>query len=153
MKLDIGLGTHNNPDYTTVDLYLEADIQATMWKIPLPDKSVEEIFCKYALEHIPKSKVLPTLLEWKRLLTDNGEIIVQVPDMLWMCSYFLGAPGRGRSMDYFYGGQSGEGDFHMTGFTIPIMEEWVYEAGLKIVKHDQYKEEDYMQDKFWIVKK
>jgi predicted SAM-dependent methyltransferase len=110
-----------------------------MWSIPIPSESAEEIRCSYALEHIPRSRVLDTLAEWKRLLKPDGIIKVMVPDLLWACQNFISAPGIGRSMDYIYGGQSEPGDFHKMGFTDRIMRDYCDQAGLVVVQvgHNQ----------------
>ena len=50
LKLDIGAGGYSSDDnFTAVDAFTEADIKAFMWDIPLPDESVDTIFCSNAL--------------------------------------------------------------------------------------------------------
>jgi predicted SAM-dependent methyltransferase len=134
MKLDVGSGKSPIEGCVTVDLFSAADISAPMWDIPLQSGTVDELHCRYSMEHIPRAKVLPTLTEWKRLLKSDGEIIVTVPDFLWCCKVFIASPDTGRSMDYIFGGQSSAGDFHKIGYTEKIMIDYCAQAGLVVVR-------------------
>jgi predicted SAM-dependent methyltransferase len=131
MKLDIGAGdSPKGPEYTSVDLYVGADIEAPMWEIPLPDGSVEEIYSSNALEHVSKFKVIPTIREWHRLLQVGGLLYLVVPDLKWAVKFWLEIAEMDSSeattwpMDIIFGHQKHEGEYHKTGFTEKIL--WDY---------------------------
>lgn len=54
-----------------------AVIEASMTDLPLPDQSVDFIWCRHALEHSPYP--LFTLWEWHRVLVPGGQAWVEVP--------------------------------------------------------------------------
>lgn len=137
MKLDIGSGRSPLAGYTTVDLYIPADICAPMWNIPMETGSVDEIYCSQALEHVTRDEVKLTLLEWKRLLKPTGIITLKVPDLIWCCQNFIAKPGVGRSLENLYGYQSEPGEVHQTGFTEQILRDYCAEVGLFVHGFDR----------------
>lgn len=130
MKLDIGCGEFKREGYTGVDPYIETDIQAFMWALPLPDDSVEEIYTSHALEHVSKFEVPLALVEWKRVIIAGGLIEIQVPDLKWCCEQWLARQSTDWYMDILFGQQIHAGEFHKTGFTLPIMQRYLDEVGL-----------------------
>jgi predicted SAM-dependent methyltransferase len=137
VRLDIGCGTYKHEGYTGVDVEpsVNPDICAPMWNIPLPDNSVDEIISSHALEHVTKFQVVPVLLEWKRLIktAPDGIIIIQVPDLEWCCRAWLAHPQTDWWMDILFGMCTTEGEQHRTGFTVPIMTEYLRQAGLSLI--------------------
>lgn len=124
--LDVGAGHYSTLEgFTAVDLYTEADINAPMWDIPLPDGSVTGIACSNALEHVQRSMVVPTIREFNRLLKVGGKLELMVPDLEWACQWFLNKianpPLTDWDMDIIYGNQNHAGEFHLTGFTRDIL--------------------------------
>lgn len=130
MKLDIGCGDFKREGFTGVDPFVETDIQADMWAIPLPDSSVDEIYSSHSLEHISKFQVVPTLTEWKRLIKPGGKIEIQVPDLVWCCEQWLARQSTDWYLDTLFGMQNHPGEFHKTGFTFGIMQGYLNEVGL-----------------------
>lgn len=129
LYLDVGAGKYSQLEgWTAVDLYTEADINATMWDIPLPDGSVKGIMSQNALEHVQKSNVVPTLQEWNRLLEVGGQLELMVPDLEWACQWFLYRPTNQWDMDIIYGNQQHQGEFHLTGFTRDILAQYFKES-------------------------
>lgn len=139
MNLDIGCGRSPLPGYTGVDVVPEVnpDICAPMWDIPLPDSSVNRIFSAHALEHVAKNRVVEVLREWKRLLAPNGTIEIRVPDLVWCCTNWLQHQTNDWHMDTLFGNQQHPGEFHHTGFTRPIMEQYLQAAGLKLDRFEE----------------
>lgn len=124
LMLDVGAGDVRNPGATTVDLFTDADIQATMWDIPLPDECVDLVYANNSLEHVSKFDIIPTLREWHRLLKWGGSCVIIVPDLEWACQFWLECQGTEWPMDIIYGNQNHGGEFHKTGFTKQIL--WDY---------------------------
>lgn len=133
LRLNIGAGdVSDHPDFTTVDLFTEADIKATMWSIPLPNESVEHIVSTNALEHISKHKIIPTLKEWHRLLQVGGKLSLMIPDLEWAVNYWLQYKdtewATGWPLDIIYGHQAHDGEYHKTGFTPHIIFQYMHQA-------------------------
>lgn len=126
VKLDIGSGGFSSDEtFISVDLYTDADIQAPMWSIPLPDDSVDVIWSDHALEHVPKEGVVPTLCEWGRLVKPGGNIQFFVPDLEWCLLWWLRHQTTGWDMDVLYGNQNHPGEFHRTGYSMDIILDYI----------------------------
>jgi len=119
VKLDIGCGKYRHEGYTGVDAYVETDIKADMWKVPLEDESVEEIFSRHALEHVPMAKVNETLKEWYRLLVPGGKVVLLVPNMDYIARFWLThkPDEHGWAEAILFGNQEHEGEYHKSAFT------------------------------------
>ena len=145
MKLDIGSGG-KSPGFISVDPYCDdADVQAFMWDLPYDDNSVDMIYSSHALEHIEKRAVLPTLKEWRRVLTPGGTIRLLIPDLEWCCTHYLEClknetldnPIIGWDLDIIFGNQNHDGEFHKTGFTERSIKWYMKQAGLSIVQFNR----------------
>jgi predicted SAM-dependent methyltransferase len=137
IKLDIGSGGKSSDDsFISVDPYVKsADIQADMWDLPFEDGTVDVIWASQSLEHISKYKVFPTLLEFKRVLKIGGKLQILVPDLEWVCTWWLKHPSSGWALDIIFGNQKHDGEYHKTGFNFSIMRDYIEDIpGLKIVK-------------------
>ena len=115
MKLAIGERGPGSDGWVTYDL-VGADSTGFMWNIT-GYREVEEIRCVHALEHVERAMVLPTLLEWHRILRPGGVLTVEVPDLEYVCRFVLDGTGPDWGLAMLYGTQEDEGQFHRTGFT------------------------------------
>ena len=131
MKLDIGCGRNPIQGYIGIDAYVEHEgiVKAEMWKLPYADAEIERIYSSHALEHISKIQVVPTLKEWHRVLKPGGEAEIRVPDLEWCCNAWLHHQSNDWFMDILFGNQEHAGEFHKTGFTVPIMSLYLNAAG------------------------
>ena len=133
LKLDIGAGTtRRDEDYTTIDNTTEADVKADMWDLPFDGGTVDEIWSSHALEHIPMSKVHPTLLEWLRVLKPGRRLIVQVPNFDYVAKYWLTGPDRRWAEAMVFGHQAHEGEFHKCAFTHMTLRADLEAAGFEV---------------------
>lgn len=113
-----------------VDLYVNDPkiVKMDIRKLEYPDESVSDIYCSHGLEHIGLKEVVPTLIEWRRVLEKGGRVIINVPDFEWAArellsqiegnnprSHVFNTPAK--LMEIFYGNQDHEGEFHKAGFT------------------------------------
>lgn len=139
VKLDVGCGAEpRGEDFITVDRYvgspvhvrrlvkqddgtmaevvapepLTADIQADMWDIPVPDASIDEIWCSHALEHVPMRQVPAALKEFLRILKPGARAIIQVPNFDYVARYWLTGGDRPWAEQMVFGLQDHEGEFH-----------------------------------------
>ncbi|MGQ0737755.1 MAG: methyltransferase domain-containing protein [Bacteroidota bacterium] len=92
----------NQTSLNTVDIICDAE------KIPLPDKSIDTVFCTQVIEHVFEKEAL--LKESYRLLTDEGKIIISGP-LYW--------PVHGEPHDFFRFTKFGfEKLLNQSGFTV-----------------------------------
>lgn len=130
VKLDIGSGGYpSDPSFLGVDAFVETDIQAFMWDLPLPDNSVDFIFTSQAMEHLSKFEVVPTLREWNRVLKVGSAVQMILPDLEWCVWWWLTHQTVDWDLDIIFGNQKHEGEFHKTGFTPTIIKKYLDVAG------------------------
>lgn len=96
------------------------------------------LYASHVLEHFPYLRQLgPTLKEWARVLKDDGQMLISVPDMDILCRMFLdkdnlSADERHHVMRIMFGGQSNRYDFHYAGLNMEILADYASQAGLKV---------------------
>lgn len=131
IRLDVGSGPEPKEGFTGVDLYAEGEgiVKAPMGELPYESESVDEIYCSHALEHVGKYEVTPILREWWRVLKWDGKLTIEVPDFEWVCKNWLIHKTNDWHMDAVFGDQTTPGQYHKTGFTRPIMYEYLTAAG------------------------
>jgi predicted SAM-dependent methyltransferase len=79
IKLNLGCAQDIKDDYINIDLYdhplvKKADVRDLSF---LQDKSVDEIYAKDVLEHIPLIDGKKAVKEWSRVLKSGGKIFIQ----------------------------------------------------------------------------
>lgn len=93
-RLNLGCGDDVKEGYLNVDFRRthpsvhEVDLSKYPW--PLADRSAKEILMLDFLEHFPYANTPFILLECYRILEDDGEVIIQVPDAGHVCRAMLG---------------------------------------------------------------
>jgi len=101
VRLELG-GGRRKPGWLAVDLFSDqADLQLDLRRpLPLPDRSVEAIYCEHVLEHFDYPGPLGRLLaECRRVLKADGEMLVSVPDGGKACQLYVRTP------EEFYAGK------------------------------------------------
>jgi len=145
-KLDIGCGKWPKEGYTGVDLYVDHPgvLKLSMWNLqPIGDNTITEIYSSHALEHVPKAMVVPTLMEWYRVMMPEGRLELRVPNLEWCVRSWLEHKTNDWWLDTIFGNQNHIGEFHKTGFTAEMMIEYLKAAGFQdivsqvIWTHDQ----------------
>jgi predicted SAM-dependent methyltransferase len=119
VRLDIGCGNQKLEGYLGVDAYVDTDVKAEMWNIPMADGSADEIYSSHALEHVPMAKVQITLKEWMRLLKPGAKLLLQVPNLDYAARFWLTHKPEEHSWAemILFGNQAHDGEFHKCGFT------------------------------------
>tara|TARA_B100000029_G_C17337523_1_gene874066 strand:+ start:319 stop:828 length:510 start_codon:yes stop_codon:yes gene_type:complete len=101
-------------------------------------ESVEIIYASHVLEHVEQKKVLETLKGVHRILKQNGEFYISVPDLDILCKAFispkLNLEQRISMMRMMFGGQIDKYDFHYFGWNQEIMVYFLNLAGFKKLK-------------------
>jgi predicted SAM-dependent methyltransferase len=143
MKLHLGCGKNVKEGYINIDKYVQFDgvENLDIFNLPFDNDSVNEIITEHLIEHIPFKDEEIFWKECFRLLKKEGVLIVEAPDMEWLCEQFLQANdeftefyqvgaldhyfGHGKSIEHrwgmitthFFGNQNGDGQFHYNGYT------------------------------------
>ena len=87
-------------EWVTIDKYgepdLRADLDGASAQIPLPDKSVDAVFCTEVLEHMVSGSYL--VAEMGRVLRPTGAAIISVPNMVSAKAIIFALTGRVSSL-------------------------------------------------------
>jgi predicted SAM-dependent methyltransferase len=123
--LDVGCGSKKlHPAFIGVDPYIECpevNVQAYMWDTPFGDDSVDMVLCFSALEHVSKFHVLPTLKEFARIMKPGATLGIVVPNLMMAVIEWLDKQTTGYDLDMIFGSQEHEGEYHRTGFSVPMI--------------------------------
>lgn len=119
-KLHLGCGTNLKEGYLNIDQYLSAPsiTNIDIFKLPIEDNLVDEIFSEHMLEHLSKYEVPEALKEWARALKPDGKLIMNLPNLEWCLQQWLNKPEENRwnwQLDTIFGLQTHPGEFHKTG--------------------------------------
>jgi len=104
-------------------------------KLKYSDKSVDEILAQMVIEHFPRSKTVPTLKGWLRVLKPDGLITLATIDLDATARDWLDKDKVTPEGDYsynlrgIYGQRCDEGNFHYTGFDFALLRKNLDEAG------------------------
>lgn len=136
--LNIGCGDDYIDGLINCDLYHErADLRTDARSLGIEDATIDYIEANQVIEHIPIADTERTLLEWKRVLTPGGTIVISCPDIeqvLRLSDALKEAgPFRWRAICmYIYGSQQHEGQYHRAGFTPDYLSALMKNAGFQI---------------------
>jgi len=143
MKLHLGCGPNIKEGYINIDAFVDDPrvVKADITQLPYPDNSADEILSEHVFEHVGYQDEERLFRECYRVLKAGGRLVVETPDMEWLCRAFLDGQddfkefyrvgavdhyfGNGRATDqrwgmittHFFGNQNGPGQFHRNGYS------------------------------------
>ena len=135
MKLNLGSGCRNLPDYTNIDIDPRADVQADLRQLPFENESADEIVAIHVIEHFYRWEVVDVLKEWSRVLKPGGRLVLECPDLAKILRNILsGGPERMTLMG-LYGDPKYRSPImtHKWAYTHQMLRHVVEEAGFKNV--------------------
>ena len=137
MKLIVGAGTRTLPGFTTHDVQALPGIDIVCEFKDLPKyvepESCEEIHMTHVLEHFPMKDTINVLGTLYSLLAPKGKLYIEVPNFYWHAEEILKDPFNKQIVEYAFGGQLNEWDFHYNGFTPEILNEDLVDAGFTVL--------------------
>lgn len=145
MRLNIGCDTHRIEGYINIDLKeeLKPDMVVDVTEgLPFENDSIEEIRMEHFLEHPFYIQVEPFLKECWRVLRPEGELIIEVPDILKICRLLLeGKKTLQFCLTGIYGGYADTKidlpQMHKWGWTAETLKEILEKAGFEIMELGQ----------------
>lgn len=91
MNLHLGCGCRRLDGFVHIDSRpeVEPDHVSDITNLTeIDDNTADLIYACHVLEHVPRSAVLPTLREWRRVLKPGGVLRVAVPDFAAVASLY-----------------------------------------------------------------
>lgn len=77
----------------------------------------------HVLEHFPMAKTQDALKLVQSLLVKGGKLYIEVPNFYWHALQIITNPLNRQIVEYAYGGQLNEWDYHYNGFTPNLLHE------------------------------
>ena len=121
IKINLGCGNDIKPGYINIDRYNNTgrvDMKCDIGDLPFDDKTVDEIFTSHVFEHIGIMDMYGVLTEWRRVLKDNGCLVLYLPDLEHEVNIWVNAPDDKKWLDVhrIFGSQTHPGNTHFCGF-------------------------------------
>lgn len=110
------------------------DTVCDFWDIPntLQSDYYDEVHMTHVLEHFPMAKTIDALKIVNGLLKKGGKLYIEVPNFYWHALEIIKDPKNRQIVEYAYGGQLNEWDYHYNGFTPEILRDDLVMAGFEV---------------------
>jgi predicted SAM-dependent methyltransferase len=140
-KLNLGCGFDLRDGYVNVDFqaFHKPDLVADVRELSmLPSGWFEEILAQDVLEHLPRLDTPKALVEWNRLLCVNGLLFLRMPNIVGLAELLVSPENADIEnqtllVQCLFGTQAYTGDWHLTGFTEPLVRHYLSETGFEIL--------------------
>lgn len=136
MRLILGAGDRRKDGWKAHDVQAldDLDYKCDFWELPqhVEAGSCEEIEMTHMLEHFPMKDTHRALELVHSLLAPGGKLYIEVPNFAWHALEIVVDPTNRQIVEYAYGGQLNEWDFHYMGFTPEILHEDLENAGFVV---------------------
>ncbi len=144
--VNLGSGGITSQEFINVDMRILPNIHHIHDITELrmfEDNSVDMIYAAHVLEHIPRSKLVSTLSEWKRVLKPKGVFRFAVPDFDRLVEVYNASGQRIESIENQLMGQDAPYHNHCSIWNKNYAEKILAKAGLHSIKHWNYKSADH----------
>lgn len=142
MKLELGAGENPTPGFTHLDArelsFIEiVDDAATLEKIP--EESCDAILAKHLLEHFSHRDTQAILKVWLARLKPGGSLRVEVPNLEGHVAAWADLQSTdAQFVEYLYGSQDYDGNYHKTAFTPRSLDRALRVAGYREIEIHNY---------------
>ena len=148
IKLNIGCGDSKLEGYINIDINEDnnPDIALDIRRgIPLPDGSVSEILFFHTIEHIEEKHHFSLLLEFRRLLREDGFMLISYPEFKKCAQHYINnyLGDRVYWKHTIYGLQRASGDYHVSLMDTDVFIDLLHEAGFIDVEYQPENGADY----------
>jgi predicted SAM-dependent methyltransferase len=132
----VGCGNNKIDGAVNLDTHGFPDVYANALRLPFGDGIVEKIYFFHTIEHIRKTLHFDLFQEFKRVLKEDGQLLVSYPEFTTVAQYFLENKWGMRSFweATIYGRQVHAGDHHVSLMYTPYFINFLKELGFVDVK-------------------
>ena len=150
MKINYGCGEAKLPGFINIDIEesIKPDVICDLRKdnFPFDNESVETIYCLHNLEHIERQFWAHVFTEFRRVLVQDGILVLMYPEFEVCSRYFLENYRGQRDFwrNCLYGRQLWPGDYHVVPMVSSEVANHLGHCGFKDIKwlpedeNDQY---------------
>ena len=137
-RLNLGCGWDKREGYLNVDLHAfhEPDLVADVRNLDmLPAGEYDEIVAQDILEHLTRADGPVALREWARLLRIGGQLVLRLPDLIGLIDTLRASDDQAHQTNMvqcLFGTQAYNGDYHLNGFTEPLLRHALHDAGFDV---------------------
>lgn len=144
--IDLGCG-ENEVSYTTdegpvlrVDVREDAnpDYRCDLRKLPFATGEFDIVFSSHTLEHFGRQEISDVMAEWCRILKEDGEMRLVLPNIKWAAQHILNDEIDVHVLNVLYGAQTYDTNFHKIGFIPQTIEQLLAANGFKKFVWDFY---------------
>jgi len=132
-RLEVGAGDTPTPGYIHNDIRALPDIELVCDALKIAehtDAKFSELKANHILEHFSWKDTVAVLINWRNLLQDGGRINIHVPNFSWQTkAHVSGELDDVDVVNYVYGDQDHDGNYHMAAFTESLLETSLLKAG------------------------
>ena len=136
-RLNIGCGDLIMKDWINIDMYNDkAQIKCNAKYLPFKSNNINEIYSSHLIEHFDFHEAFDVLNEWKRVLHNNGIIVIETVNFLSSCQEFINGNEQDRITMYshFFSEPWIKGQYHKFLYT-PNKLKWTLEqVGFKNIE-------------------
>jgi autotransporter strand-loop-strand O-heptosyltransferase len=139
IKLNLGCGNDIKEDYINVD-YLnnigKVDVAADVAQLPFKKNSIDEIYIAHVVEHFGVYEIPQVFNEFNRVLKEGARLIIEIPDLEDCVRIWQGLSDEEKytRIEYIFGGQSHQGDYHKHGYSKGSLKYTVERYGFRVEK-------------------
>ena len=140
LRLNLGCGLDKRPKeegWVNIDCRAEVEpdlVHDIAKPLPYEKGTVDEIFAKDIVEHLPWRQIPNVLNGWHQSLKRGGKLYIQCPDLWALATKIIkGELYRWEQISFWiYGEQNVNENTHKAGFTIPSLTMLLVEVGFKV---------------------
>lgn len=144
--VNLGSGNSTSQEFINVDAQILPEIHyiSDITKLRMfSNNSVDMIYACHVVEHIPRSKLVYTLQEWRRVLKPGGIFRFAVPDFDKLIEVYTDSDKKIESIENQLMGQDAPHHNHCSIWNKKYAEKVLTEAGFHSIKTWDYKTADH----------
>jgi predicted SAM-dependent methyltransferase len=107
----------------------KTDVLADARKLPFKDGCFDHIYSSHVIEHFSHNEIQCVLIEWIRVLKDEGVFELRCPDLRARALIFFLRPSW-ENIKNIYGGQDYVENYHNCGFTFGLLKSILNKSGI-----------------------
>lgn len=105
------------------------DYRCDLRILPFGSKEFDIVFSSHTLEHFERGEIGKVLDEWIRIMKDDGELRMVLPNLEWAAQHIMNKEIDNDVMNVLFGQQTYPENFHKCGFTPQTIEQLLAARG------------------------